>query len=434
MRTLRFSLALLGAWAATTVGWAPPATASGVAIVEHGRGLGNAYAGGAAVAEDATTAWWNPAGMARLHRNQVAVATAAIFPTTEFVDEGSSAIGGGALLGPTGPDGGSTEVIPSVFGVWRVNRDARVGVGLNVPFGLSTDYGRDWIGRYYATETSLFVLNASVVGSYRVAPTLSIGGGVDVQYLEATLANAIDLGALAAMMPQAGDGHVTVEGDSVAVGFNAGFLWEPRKCTRFGVHYRSAVDHDLEGDADFDVPAPFAGVVAATGRFVDTAASTSVTMPAQVSVSAYHDLNRQWAVMGDVTWTQWSDLDEVSIGFDNPVQPPSVLDLQWEDAFRYSLGVTFRPGGCWTFRGGVAYDETPIPDATRTPRIPGTDRIWIALGVGLQLGRNVELDAGYALLLIDDSNVNQTSPTRGTLRGHHENAVQIVGAQLTWRF
>ena len=408
------------------------ASASGVGIVEHGRGLANAYAGGAAVAEDATTVWWNPAGMARLERNQTAFAAAAILPTTEFVDQGSSAIGGAPLTGPVGVDGGEVEIVPSAFGVWKIDRRWRVGVGLNVPFGLSTDYGREWIGRYYATETSLFVLNASVAGSYRVNRQFSVGAGVNVQYLEATLANSIDIGALAAMMPQAADGHVTVEGDSWAVGFNVGLLFEPTKCTRFGVTYHSATDHDLEGDADFEVPAPFGGIVAATGMFADTGASTSVTMPSQISVSAYHELNRRWAIMGDVTWTEWSQFQEVRILFDNAAQAPSVLDLQWDDALRYSLGVTFKANNCLTLRGGVAYDETPIPDATRTPRIPGTDRLWIALGLGYKLNRNIEFDVGYALLIIDDSAVNQTSPTRGTLRGQHENTVNIVGVQLTW--
>ena len=286
----------------------------------------------------------------------------------------------------------------------------------------------------YATETSLFVLNASFVASYRFNRQFSVGGGVDVQYLDATLANSIDLGGLVAMMPQASDGHVSIGADSWAIGFNLGFLWEPTACTRVGVHYRSATDHDLEGTADFDVPAAFTPVVAATGMFADGGASTSVTMPSQVSVSAYHDLNRQWAIMGDITWTEWSTLQEVRILFDNPGQAPSVLDLQWDDALRYSVGVTYKPNNCWTFRGGVALDETPIPDATRTPRIPGTDRLWIALGVGYKLSRAVEFDLGYALLIIDDSAVNQTSATRGTLRGHHENTVNIVGMQLTWKF
>ena len=424
------------------VALAIPAEASGVAIHEQGaRGLGNAYAGGAAVADDASTVWWNPAGMTRLRRRSFALAAAAVFAEGTYNDLGPSRDAAGLpLRGASIVDGGQDAVIPSLFFVTPVGCRARLGLSVAAPFGLSTDYGEDWVGRYHATESALEVFDIGLSGAVKMG-ALSVGAGINVQYANVkALHSAVDFGAIAAAngvpgaMPQAADGLAEIEGDSWEIGFNVGLLYEMNRCTRVGLTWRSGFDHGLEGTGDFTVPAALAPVFAASGLFADTDATADLKLPQTIALSVYHQVNRRWAIMADVRWTEWSVLESVTVDFANPVQPSSVLDLQWQDTWRYSFGVTYQPCCRWTLRGGVAYDEAAVPDSTRTPRVPGNDRIWLSAGVGYKVNRVWTADLGYTYLLVDDAPINLANPRIGTLVGETKSNVHLVGFQLSATF
>ena len=167
--------------------------------------------------------------------------------------------------------------------------------------------------------------------------------------------------------------------------------------------------------------------------FVRTNANAEVDLPQTASLSIYHDLNSQWSVMGDVTWTGWDNFDELRIEYES-LQPDTVIEENWNDIWRYSLGVDYRYNSAWTFRAGTAYDETPIPDARRrTARIPGEDRIWASLGFGYQATPTLGIDVAYTHLFIDDPKINSGDVTRGTITGEYDADVDIVSAQLVWK-
>jgi long-chain fatty acid transport protein len=172
--------------------------------------------------------------------------------------------------------------------------------------------------------------------------------------------------------------------------------------------------------------------------FKDGGAKANLTLPETLSFSVFHEFNPEWMIMADVTWTNWSVFNELRIKFDNQAQPDSVTTTKWEDSYRYSLGVTFKPGP-WTFRVGLAYDETPIPNAERrTPRIPDGDRIWTAFGVGYRISTMFSLDVGYAHLFVNDPEIDK-DPTgedqvRGGLKGTYAAHVNIVAAQVRMNF
>lgn len=412
---------------------APDAEAGGVALLESGgKRMGSAYAGGAASADDATTIWWNPAGMARLRRHNAAIAAHYIAPTFEYTDEGSLDVASMPLIG-VNADGGEDAVIPSAYVAWRLNRKWNVGLSINVPFGLSTSYPDNFYGRYYATESELFTLNINPAVAYRINNRLSIGAGVSAMYADATLERQIDFGALA-MMPQALDGSAKIEGDSWGFGFNIGLLYEVDCCTRFGIHYRSQVSHTLEGDGSFVVPAPVQPQLPA-GLFAPSAAEAEIDFPDSVSVSAYHKWHRNWAVMADVTWTHWETLDELVVEFDNPVQPDSVLEFDWDNTWRVSVGVAWTPNNCWELRAGVLYDEGPASTRTRTPRVPDADRFWVTAGVGYRISNRLRIDASYAHIFGSDADIRQSDPQRGTLRGTYgDSDADLFGLQVTVDF
>ncbi len=415
------------------------ADGAGVAIMEQSvKGLGTAFAGGAAAAEDAATIFFNPAGLSRLSGSQAVAGMHLLLPTARFSNEGSSHLAGQPLGGGDGGDPGSAILIPNFYYGHKLNDRFSAGLGVFSPFGLSTTYDSGWVGRYHAVKSELLNFNINPAVAYRVTEKLSLGAGINAQYLKAELSNAIDFGTIFAALgapgaaPQMNDGFVTFEGDSWSWGYNVGALYEFSGDTRAGIAYRSRIDHKLNGDAHFSgVPS-----LNPTGRFVDSGITSDVTLPDSLSASIWHNLSKEVAVMADVTWTNWSTIEELRIRLDNPAESDAVLTLQWEDTFRYSVGAVYLPG-TWTFRAGAAYDESPVPDAAHaTPRVPDSDRIWLAAGVGYKISDSISVNTGYSHLFFRDAAIRKTAAGedqfRGGLSGSYESGVDVVSAEVTW--
>ncbi|WP_243369827.1 outer membrane protein transport protein [Geotalea sp. SG265] len=418
-----------------------PAAGAGVAITEQSiKGLGTAFAGSAAAAEDASTIFFNPAGLSRLEHSQFVGGINVAVPSAKFRNHGSTLANGQALTGGEGGDAGSAVVIPNLYYSQRINDRLVAGLGVFSPFGLNTTYNADWVGRYHAVRSELTSLNLNPVVACRLNDKLSVAAGFNAQYLKATLSNAIDFGTIfafagvAGVTPQSMDGYVTFRADNWSWGYNLGALYELTPGTRVGVAYRSRVRHTLSGSADFDrVPA-----LNPTPRFVDTGITSTVTMPDSVTMGIRHNLSSQMAAVADITWTNWSTIDELRIRFDNPAETDAVTTVHWRDTFRYSIGGIYMPG-LWTFRMGAAYDQSPVPDAANaTPRVPDSDRIWLAAGLGYKFNKGISVDAGYAHLFFTEGEIKKEAAgenlLRGALAGSYESSVNIFSAAVSWTF
>lgn len=189
----------------------------------------------------------------------------------------------------------------------------------------------------------------------------------------------------------------------------------------------------MRGNANFsDVP------FALSSLFKDSDVNARLVLPDMASLSFYHDFNEKWAIMADVTWTGWKSFNELRIKYESGM-PDTVITTSWKNSMRYSLGISYKPTDKLTLRTGVAYDETPIPDPQhRTPRIPDTDRTWIALGLGYKISDNIALDFGYAHLFFKTSHIDKDpvgeDALRGGLKGHYKGHVNITSLQFTYRF
>ncbi len=417
------------------------AFAAGFALIEQSMsGLGNAYSGGAASAEDASTIFYNPAGMTLLNGRQLIIGTHVIMRSVKFRNEGSTHVTGQPLSGGNGGDGGVTKPVPNLYYSRKVSDKFFVGMGINAPFGLATDYDKTWVGRYHAVESDVMTVNINPSVAYKINDQISVGAGLNVQYLKATLSNAVDFGTagylmnIPGLLPQSSDGFAETKGDSWGIGYNFGLLYELNKNTRAGIAYRSRIKQNLEGDVDFShVPPPF------QSAFKDGGIEADLTLPDNLSISLYHKINPRWAIMADFTWTNWSLFKELAVEFDNPGQADSVTTEKWQDNYRYSLGVTYTPCCNWILRAGTAYDTTAVESAKyRTPRIPDGDRIWAALGAGYKMSDKVSFDIGYAHLFINDPGIKKKATgedrLKGALKGAFDAAVDIVSAQVTLRF
>lgn len=421
---MRAKGAVKGAILASLLGVVSGAQAAGFALIEQSAsGMGNAFAGAAASAEDASTIFFNPAGMTYVQGTQVVGALHLINPNAEFNDKGSVA---GSLrpLGGEGPNAGDLAFVPNFYYKRDLTDNVKFGLGLNAPFGLKTEYDDNWMGRFQADKSEVKTININPSIAFKVNDQLSLGVGVSAMWAQAELTNAVNFGGF-------GTGYTKVKGDDWGLGFNLGAIYQASADTRIGVAYRSKVEQHLDGDVKFELPNP-----ALAASAPDGGVKADITLPETFSVSAFSRLNDMWDVMGDVTWTRWSQFQELAIRRDSGALLGVAVQERWKNTLRYSVGINYRYSDALKLRAGLAYDEEAIRDEHRTARIPGNDRKWISLGASYQMAPATKFDVGYSHLFISDAKIddNQIARGNGRLLGDFEGSVDILSLQVTHNF
>ena len=450
-------------------GFTSVASGGGFALIEqNASGIGNAYAGQAATAQDASTIYFNPAGMTLLPGRQAVSALHAIKPSAEFTNTGSTtaftffgAPPGAALpLGGNGGDAGDWAFVPNAYLSWQLSPRWFVGVGLNAPFGLKTEYDSGWVGRFHGLESEIKTININPSVAFKVNEAVSLGAGFSFQRAQAKLTRATNYAAAASLLLGSGavpaplvpavaavaanpaqEGTVKLDGNDNSWGYNFGALFSIYKNTRIGIAYRSSVEQRLSGNVSFQ------GRPAALAPFQpDGPITAEIELPATASWSIFHPINSQRELMGDITWTQWSDVKTVPVIRSNSGATLETLTLNFKDTWRVSAGANYHMNSAWTVRFGVAFDQGAAPDAERTPRIPDEDRTWLALGAQYRMSKQAVVDVGFAHLFIKDPTVNLCPGTasvnplntacrgRNNLRGTYESNVNILSAQLRYSF
>lgn len=401
-------------------GLASGALAGGFAIgTQSGSGTGNAFAGGAAAAEDASVVWSNPAAMTLLPPGkQLTGALHILKPSFKFRNEGST----GAFAAPgtgDGGNGGDWAFVPNAFFAMDVNPSLRFGVALNAPFGLKTEYDSGWRGQLTALTSEIKTVNVNPALSYKVSDAVSIGGGLNIQWIEAKLSSFVP-----------GPGVLTLKADDIGYGFNFGIMAAVAPSTRIGAHYRSRIKYEVEGDATFSA-APVSNNIRA-----------DLKVPESFSISIFHVLNPKWEIMGDITRTGWDSLQQLTVmrtsGPGAGTAFPT-LQFRWDDTMRYSIGANYKWSGQTKLRFGLAFDETPTNDVDRTPRLPDQDRRWVAFGVQHRVSKAGVLEVGYAHEFIKDARVRNNVPgftgcAAGCLNGSFENKADILSLQYSHTF
>jgi len=428
--------------------------ASAFALQEQGvSGLGNAYAGAAAAAEDASTVWWNPAGMARLPRGaHFLVAGHAISPSTKFTNSGSvpAAASNPARAG-NGGDAGDGAFVPNLFFVTNVNQAFSFGFALNVPFGLKTEYDDDFVGRFQGLSSEVMTVNFNPSVSWKISDRASVGFGLSWQRAEIDLITAVNYSGIAfgaggaPLLGLAGgpgvEGRNTsgLEGD--AWGWNVGGLFDVLPRTRVGVHYRSSLKYETKGDTRFTgVPAAFAAVPALAAATSNGDVSLELETPASFSVSAVQQAGERFEFLADVTWTQWSKISSLPILRTSGPAAGTALDtltFNFDDTWRVALGMNWKFAGSLTARAGVAYDQSPVPGAReRSVRLPDNDRYWLSAGLTWKPSPLNRFDIAYTYVQIKDADIDndQAARARGIVRGTYQADVNILSLQYQMSF
>jgi long-chain fatty acid transport protein len=416
-------------------------------------GMGNAYAGAAAIAEDASTIFFNPAGLSFLEGAPFAVVGHVINLSAEFsgtvTPPAASGLGGCCTTtGNTGGDLGDTSFVPNIYAAISVGEKWDLGIGINAPFGLKTEYNDTWDGRFQGIKSELASLNINPSVSYKINDTFSIGGGINYQRFDAELTSAVVLPGGLPIPPGVPfeEGRNKLEADDDGWGWNIGAMWQVSPATRLGIAYRSEINFTLDGSAT--VTSLTGNPVAAGAAAANSgAAKADVTLPDMLSLSVAFQANDRFQLLADITRTGWSSINQINVIDPATGATRDALVLDFDDAFRYSIGGNYVLGDFWTLKGGLAFDETPVKNAeTRTVRLPDNDRTWISVGLQRKVGQSGRrvgtLDFAYSHIFIKDAPINHTSAQQPpldtvsstTVTGTYEGSVDVFSIQYSVQF
>lgn len=391
-------------WSIVALSLNGTAMASGFALLEqNASGMGNSYAGRAAVAEDASTIYFNPAGLLLLYNKQIVMAAHAIRPSLKFSGTGKPG-------NDMGNDAGSLAIIPNGYFAMEVDPELRLGLGIGAPFGLQTEYTSSWVGRAHAIKSKLEAINLNPTLALRVNKSLSLGAGVNYQHIRGELTSNPLASSIGAMT-----------GSDSSWGYNLGVLVEISPQTRTGLAYRSGIDYNLLGNISFTAPL----------AFLSGPASLAIKMPASFSASVFHKIDSKWDAMADVTWTGWNVLKELRVLRPNGATI-QVIQENWRDTWRVALGGNYHYNEQLTSRIGVAYEQSPVRDAFRTANIPDNNRYEISFGGQYKLA-DCAIDMAYAHLFINNASIN-SKVAAPTLVGNYRSSADILSVQYTYSF
>ena len=401
-----------------------PVFSAGLWLFEDGSPeMGHATAGSAALGQNASTAFSNPAAMTRLDRSQMMVGLLAIYADARF-DAEEAEFGGG-----DGGNAGGWIPAGSFAYVHDYSPDLKFGIWLGSYFGLGLDYGSDWAGRYYVQEADFVTMAANPGVGYRLNDQWSIGAGFSVVYGELEQKTAIN-------NPASDDGQLKIDTDDWALGYNLGVLYEPTQTTRFGLTYRSKVDLEFEDTAKVSGLGPILSGVGNLLNLIGSEVDMEMSVPASVNFSAYHEFTERFALLGSITWQDSSEFGKSTISISSETTTNLTADRNFDDAWTYALGCKYRLAEPWLLSLGIAYSESLVDDDDRTVDLP-VDRQWrYAVGIEYDLSEDTTIGAAYAYLDAGDAPVNQN---RGALAGalagdFSTNELHFFGINLNRRF
>ncbi|MBB3183894.1 long-chain fatty acid transport protein [Halomonas fontilapidosi] len=445
----KFNKLSLAVTIASTALIASQVSASGFQVREQSaKTLANALSNAAAGAEDVSFMAYNPAAIGHIDGNQVAGGVAYIDADFELQD--ATASNGPIVYGvDQSGQGGETATVPSFAAKTQLNERFDLGLAIYAPYGLSTKYDEDWIGRYHAVETELKTIDFQPTLNYRATERLNLAVGLRAQYADATLSTANDLGTAAALDPDnplnslatPGKNDVIgeVTGDDWGYGYTLGALFQVTEKTRLGASYRSEIDLTLDGELDVRGTDPVSDAAIDLGAVTGTGGKAEITTPANLNLGIYHQLNDRLALMANAEWTEWSSFDELVVEFEDG-RDPSRTEENWDDTWAFSVGANYALTPQWLLRAGLGVDESPVPSAEfRTPRVPDADRQWATLGATWMPSPALGITAGYMHVFADDGDIDQDgskeeNATKGSLNGTYEVEADVFALSVDYRF
>ncbi len=401
------------------------AYAAGFQLTEQSSlGLGRAYAGAGIVGDDLSAVHYNPAGMTLLEGTRVQAGFTWIALNADIDGAGSYAgqSENGRLKG---------QAIPTGYVTHQVNDQVWLGFGMSVPYGMGTEYGNDWFGKGRGIKAKIYTFDMNPNIAWKVNDLISLGAGISVQYAKADLSMGMGLA----------DGEI--DADSWDWGFNLGVMISPTDTLRFGLSYRSAIEHNAEGD--FTLSNGQGNAASLSG--MSFLSKATVKTPDTVMLTGTWEATPDLRLSGLIRWANWSNFETLSIensvphfiSGSNPLIAAALSNPQvhnnWQDTWLFSVGADYRINDAFTVRGGIAYETSPIDDeTTRMAVIPDTDRLWLSLGATYHFSKDLQFDMG-ATYLMGVGDMDLYDNVGGSKIGEYQSLdAYLIGFQAQYRF
>jgi long-chain fatty acid transport protein len=395
--------------------------AGGFQLSDHSiTALGRSQAGYGIVGDDASAAFFNPAGLSLLDKKHIQVGVAFIKAEGHFTNNGST----DANIG-TDRDGAQDSATPSIYYVTPINQQLHFGLAINSPFGTHTHYDEDFVGQYSGLKTKIITININPSIAYKINNFVSVGAGISYQKMDATIS--------AAGIPLAPNSTLTIEGDSDQWGYNVGAMFSFADDSRLGISYRSKIEHDIKGNAIFS------GFGAADGSFAATADFIS---PETTYLAYAKPLSDKWLLSLGYRWTRWSRFEALDVQFPTGLASKnSTISTQWSDVKTIALGADYKLNDQWTLRAGYAQDDSPVPDFTRSVRTVDSDRTWYSIGASYHANQHIQWDVAYRYIAFDNAPVSQDitrsngTVALGTLNGDFSDInIHTLAFQINYQY
>jgi long-chain fatty acid transport protein len=396
--------------------------AAGFQLAEYSAtGLGRAYAGEAAMADNAGAQWRNPAMLTYLEGTQVSVGAIYVDPNIDI--KGTS----GTNTPANSEDFAHSAVIPNFYVSHKYSEKLAIGFAAGTNYGMETDLGTDFAGANHGNEASVISMELNLNAAYQVLESVSVGGGIRYVTAEGSF------GATATGTLPVGTTLKYMEGDDTAWGWQVGTAWQINENNRLGFTYKSEVDLTLEGHAKgfaFNMANPNA----------HKPGSMDLALPATAEIASFHQLTDKVAVHASINWTDWSSFEKLVADF--PGEESDTIKVEnWEDNYRFAIGTTYQMTPKLALRSGIAYDTSAVSEEHRTATIPETDRTWLSIGAGYQWSEQLTLDAGFTYILAKDAKMHESDPGfggadmfGGSFEGEVSGSIWLVGVQANYRF
>ncbi len=381
------------------------AQAGGFMLMEQtAAGLGRANAGAGVFGDDASAAWFNPAGMTLLTGKRFQVGTALGAVDGKFE----------ATNGTTDNASDGIVPIPFLHTTFQLTDRLWLGLSVDVPFGMQTKYNDNLYARDRGISAKVQTIDVNPSLAFKVNDAISLGVGVSAQYGFVELVNGKTVS----------DTQIStkVKGSDIAWGVNAGVMVVPTENTRFGLAWRSSVSHDLDGHLYMP-----SGSQKTTVKF---------KTPQTVILSGAWDINEKWTVAGTFRWSDWSTFVDLPVYSRATGTRINVTEENWKDCYLFSVGADYRYNDEWTFRVGTAYETSTIREAKyRMTTVPDSARWWLSLGAGWKPNKEWQLDVGYLFMHgLGHSRITKSANDDTTMGTYKRMNVHMLAVQAMYNF
>ncbi|WP_350316394.1 long-chain fatty acid transporter FadL [Pectobacterium aroidearum] len=405
-------------------------SAAGFQLNEYSSsGLGRAFSGEGAVADNAASGSRNPATMTMFDRPSFSGGVTYINPDIDV--SGSNRL--------TGNDASAKNIaphawVPNLHFIMPLNEQWAIGASATTNYGLATEFNDSYAAGSIGGKTDLVTSNLNLSAAYRLNQHFSFGLGVNAVYADAKIVRHLgDLNTLppiSGALPRSTE-IAKLEGKEWGYGWNAGILYEIDENNRVGLTYRSKVDIDFNGDYSNQLPGSLGGLSGTT-----VPGKLTLNLPEMWEASAYHRVAPKWAVHYSLAYTSWSQFQELKATGSNG-QTLFQKDESFHDVYRIALGTTYYHDDNWTFRGGIAFDDSPVPADKRSISIPDQDRFWLSAGTTYAFNKDMSVDVGVSYMRGKSVSVAEAAP--GAFSAVHydftsKGSAWLYGANFNYTF